>query len=72
MNKGFIDVYYNIGYFRALAASFAEDGKPPRGGYCANTVGEFSNSEVIKQYIKNRGKDSEYKKLHQGQLSLEL
>ena len=28
-------------------------------GYYANTVGQFSNSEVIKQYIKNQGKDSE-------------
>jgi len=27
---------------------------------------------VIKQYIKNQGKDSEYKKLHQGQLNLEV
>ena len=41
-------------------------------GYYANTVGQFSNSEVIKQYIKNQGKDSEYKKLHQGQLNLEV
>ncbi len=41
-------------------------------GYYANTVGQFSNSEVIKQYIKNQGKDSEYKKLHQGQLSWEF
>jgi len=41
-------------------------------GYYANTVGQFSNSEAIKQYIKNQGKDSEYKKLHQGQLSFEL
>jgi len=41
-------------------------------GYYANTVGQFNNSEVIKQYIKNQGKDSEYKKLHQGQLNLEL
>ena len=41
-------------------------------GYYANTVGQFSNSEVIKQYIKNQGKESEYKKLHQGQLNLEL
>ena len=41
-------------------------------GYYANRVGQFSNSEVIKQYIKNQGKDSEYKKLHQGQLNLEL
>jgi REP element-mobilizing transposase RayT len=41
-------------------------------GYYANTVGQFSNTEVIKQYIKNQGKDSEYKKLHQGQLSFEL
>ena len=41
-------------------------------GYYANTVGQFSNSEVIKQYIKNQEKDSEYKKLHQGQLNLEV
>ena len=41
-------------------------------GYYANTVGQFSNSEMIKQYIKNQGKESEYKKLHQGQLNLEL
>ncbi len=41
-------------------------------GYYANTVGQFSNSEVIKQYIKNQGKESEYKKLYQGQLSFEL
>ncbi len=41
-------------------------------GYYANTVGQFSNSEVIKQYIKNQGKDCEYKKLHQGQLNLEV
>ena len=41
-------------------------------GYYANTVGQFSNSEVIKQYIKNQGKDNEYKKLHQGQLNLEV
>jgi len=41
-------------------------------GYYANTVGQFSNSEVIKQYIKNQGKDTEYKKLHQGQLKMEV
>lgn len=35
-------------------------------------IGQFSNSEVIKQYIKNQGKYYEYKKLHQGELSLEL
>jgi len=41
-------------------------------GYYANTAGQFSNSEEIKQYIKNQGKDSAYKKLHQGQLNFEL
>jgi len=35
-------------------------------GYYANTVGQFGNSEMIKQYIKNQGKDSEYKTLYQG------
>ena len=41
-------------------------------GYYANTVGQFSNSEMIKQYIKNQGKNTEYKKLHEGQLKFEL
>ena len=41
-------------------------------GYYVNTVGQFGNSEMIKQYIKNQGKDSEYKTLYQGQLNLEL
>ena len=41
-------------------------------GYYVNTVGQFSNTEVIKKYIQNQGKDLEYTKLHQGQLNLEL
>ena len=41
-------------------------------GYYANTVGQFNNSEGIKQYIRNQGKDTQYKKLYQGQLNLEL
>ena len=41
-------------------------------GYYVNTVGQFSNTEVIKKYIQNQGKDIEYTKLHQGQLNLEL
>ena len=41
-------------------------------GYYVNTVGQFSNTEVIKKYIQNQGKDIEYTKLHEGQLNLEL
>jgi len=41
-------------------------------GYCVNTVGKFSNTEVIKKYIQNQGKDVKYTKLHEGQLNLEL
>ena len=40
-------------------------------GYYVNTVGQFSNTEVIKKYIQNQGKDNEYIKLHQGQLNLD-
>jgi REP element-mobilizing transposase RayT len=41
-------------------------------GFYANTVGQYSNSEVIKQYIKNQGRTSQYKKLYQGDLDLNL
>jgi len=41
-------------------------------GYYVNTVGQFSNTEVIKKYIQNQGKDVKYTKLHEGQLNLEL
>ena len=39
-------------------------------GYYANTVGLYSSRDVIKQYVSNQGKSKDYKKLHDGQLSL--
>lgn len=39
-------------------------------GYYINTVGQYANEEVIKQYLKNQGKEQEYKKLHSNQLRL--
>ena len=33
-------------------------------GYFVSTVGEHANEDVIRQYIKNQGKDGEYKQLH--------
>jgi REP element-mobilizing transposase RayT len=39
-------------------------------GYYANTVGQYGNEEVIRKYIENQGKEKEYKKIHQSQLSL--
>ena len=39
-------------------------------GYYANTVGQYANEEVIRKYIENQGKEIEYKKIYQGQLSL--
>jgi putative transposase len=33
-------------------------------GYFASTVGEHANENVIRQYIKNQGKNGEYKQLH--------
>ncbi len=41
-------------------------------GYYANTVGLYSNKEAIKKYIQNQGREEEYSKLHQGELSFEL
>ena len=39
-------------------------------GYYINTVGQYANEEVIKQYLKDQGKEKEYKKLHSNQLRL--
>jgi len=39
-------------------------------GFYANTVGQYANEETIINYVKNQGK--KYKKLHQGQLEIEL
>ena len=42
-------------------------------GFYANTVGMYNNQEVIKKYIQNQGKEgTEYTKLYQGKLALEL
>ena len=41
-------------------------------GFYANTVGQFANEDVIKKYIKNKGKDVKYTKLHEAQLNLAL
>jgi Transposase and inactivated derivatives len=39
-------------------------------GYYANTVGLYGSRDVIKAYVSNQGNEEEYKKLHDGQLSL--
>ena len=39
-------------------------------GYYANTVGQYSNEEVIKKYVENQGKTANYEKLHAQQLKL--
>ena len=33
-------------------------------GYYINTVGKFSNEEMMKNYIKNQGNKKDYKKIH--------
>ena len=45
-------------------------GKLWTSGYYVNTVGQYSNEEVIKAYVKNQGLKSEYTKVHSNQLSL--
>ena len=40
-------------------------------GYFVSTVGQYTNEEVIKKYVSNQGKASEYKKIHKSeQLSI--
>ena len=39
-------------------------------GYYANTVGQYGNEEVIRKYIENQGKEVNYKKIYDGQLTL--
>lgn len=39
-------------------------------GYYANTVGLYGSKDVISKYISNQGKGNEYRKIHDGQLSL--
>ena len=39
-------------------------------GYYANTVGQYSNEEVIRKYVENQGKERSYEQLHVQQLKL--
>ena len=40
-------------------------------GYFISTVGQYTNEEVIRRYVHNQGRDSEYKKIHKiDQLSM--
>ena len=45
-------------------------GKFWTSGYYANTVGQYSNEEVIRKYVQNQGLGGEYKKVHTGQLEM--
>ena len=38
-------------------------------GYFVYTVGEHANEDVIRQYIKNQGKNRKYKQLHKKKLT---
>lgn len=40
-------------------------------GYFVNTVGRSGNEEAVKNYVRNQGREKEYKQLHrEQQLSL--
>lgn len=41
-------------------------------GFYANTVGQYGNEEVIRKYIENQGKQEVYKKVYDGQLTLDF
>ena len=39
-------------------------------GYFLNTVGQSGNERTVRQYVKNQGKEKEYKELHNQQIRL--
>jgi len=39
-------------------------------GYFMNTVGRQNSESAVREYIKNQGKEKEYRQLHQDQLTL--
>ncbi|MCH2207983.1 MAG: IS200/IS605 family transposase [Lentisphaerales bacterium] len=41
-------------------------------GYYANTVGQYAGEETIRNYVKNQGKEKEYKKIHEDQLTFDF
>jgi putative transposase len=41
-------------------------------GYFVNTVGQHGSEKMIAEYVKNQGQESEYRRLHKGQLNLNL
>lgn len=45
-------------------------GKFWTSGFYVNTVEQYSNEEVIREYVKNQGMEKEYKKVHSNQLTL--
>ena len=47
-------------------------GKFWTSGFYANTVGQYGNEEVIRKYIENQGKQEVYKKVYDGQLTLDF
>ena len=38
-------------------------------GYYVNTVGRYTNEEVIQKYVEAQGKKKDYKKVYESQLS---
>lgn len=45
-------------------------GKFWTSGYYANTVGQYGNEDMIKEYVKGQGQD--YSKIYSGQMKLDL
>ena len=39
-------------------------------GFYINTVGQYASEDVIINYVKNQGREGEYKKIHHSQLKL--
>ena len=39
-------------------------------GYYANTVGQYTNEEVIRKYVESQGTVEKYKKIYEGQITI--
>ena len=41
-------------------------------GYFVNTVSKFGSEKCIREYVKNQGREKEYKKIHEEPMQLQL
>ena len=58
--------------YRKNGEAYIRGGKFWTSGFYVNMVRQYSNEEVIREYVKNQGMDKEYRKVHSNQLNIVL